>query len=155
MIDGERFLNFFIEWFLHLWLLTTSLKLQHTLWNLNNYRNYHRTCTIIDIINRGRSLCEDMFDCFVGTARIVCAAGFVEQYGVRPSVCPIRPLQQRAEGLLLWARRVGDIDRLLHGRRRSSKGPQHGARQWMRVVPRFQRTSVAEHRLVYRSRIRI
>jgi len=32
----------------------------------------------------------------------------------------IRPLQQRAAGLLLCARRVGDIDRLLHGRRRSS-----------------------------------
>jgi len=31
---------------------------------------------------------------------------------VRPSVCLIRPLQQRAAGLLLWARRVGDIDRL-------------------------------------------
>ena len=36
---------------------------------------------------------------------------------VRPSVCPIRPLQQSAAGLLLWARRAGDIDRLLHGRR--------------------------------------
>jgi len=30
----------------------------------------------------------------------------------------MRPLQHRAAGLLLWARRrVGDIDRLLHGRR--------------------------------------
>ena len=27
-----------------------------------------------------------------------------------PSVVPIRPLQQCAAGLLLWARRVGDID---------------------------------------------
>ena len=26
-------------------------------------------------------------------------------------------MQQLAVGLLLWARRVGDIDRLLHGRR--------------------------------------
>jgi len=34
---------------------------------------------------------------------------------VRPSVCPIHPLQQRAAGLLLWAMRAGDIDRLLHG----------------------------------------
>jgi len=33
---------------------------------------------------------------------------------VRPSVCPsYRPLQRRAAGLLLWARRAGDIDRLL------------------------------------------
>jgi len=26
-------------------------------------------------------------------------------------------MQQRAAGLLLWARQAGDIDRLLHGRR--------------------------------------
>jgi len=38
----------------------------------------------------------------------------------RPSVCPIRPLQQRAAGLLLWVRQLADVDRLLHGRRRSS-----------------------------------
>ena len=40
--------------------------------------------------------------------------------GVRPSVslsvCPIRPPQSAAAGLLLWARRPRDIDRLLHGR---------------------------------------
>ena len=52
-----------------------------------------------------------------------------------PSVCPIHPLQQRAAGLLLWARRVGDIDRLLHGQHHSSMEPQHGAQQQMRVVP--------------------
>jgi len=40
---------------------------------------------------------------------------------VRPSVCPIRPLQQRAAGLLLWTRTISDIARLLHGRRRGSK----------------------------------
>jgi len=51
----------------------------------------------------------------IGTARVVCVS-------VRLSFCPIRPLQQRAAGLLLWARRAGDIDRLLHGRRRSSTG---------------------------------
>jgi len=59
-----------------------------------------------------------------------------------PSVCPIFPLQQRAAGLLLWARRVADIDRLLHGRRRSSTEPQHGVQQQMRAVPRFQRAYV-------------
>jgi len=32
---------------------------------------------------------------------------------VRPSVCPIRRLPQREAGLLLWARQVGDIVRLL------------------------------------------
>jgi len=32
------------------------------------------------------------------------------------SVCSIRPAQRAAAaGLLLWARRPGDIDRLLHG----------------------------------------
>jgi len=36
----------------------------------------------------------------------------------RPSVCPIVcPLHSAAAGLLLWAQRAGDIDRLLHGRR--------------------------------------
>jgi len=54
----------------------------------------------------------------------------------RPSVRPICPLQQRgqmgqtdgrtlqqhAAGLLLWARRVGNIDRLLLGWRRRSTG---------------------------------
>ena len=55
------------------------------------------------------------------------------------SVCPIyQPLQQRAAGLLLWARRVGDIDRLLHGR----------APQQMRAVSRCQLTQEAEYRLV-------
>ena len=34
---------------------------------------------------------------------------------VCPSVCLIRSLLQRAAGLLLWAPRAGQIDRLLHG----------------------------------------
>jgi len=55
-------------------------------------------------------------------------------------------LQQRAAGLLLWARQVGDIDRLLHGRRRSSTGPPHGAQQQMRAVPRLQLAYEAEQR---------
>jgi len=40
-----------------------------------------------------------------------------------------RPLQQLAAGLLLWARREGDIDRLLHGSRRpaATAPQQHGA----------------------------
>ena len=33
---------------------------------------------------------------------------------VRLSVCLIQPPQAAAAGLLLWARRPGDIDRLLH-----------------------------------------
>jgi len=34
---------------------------------------------------------------------------------VRLSVCPIRSPHVAAAGLLLWARKLGDIDRLLHG----------------------------------------
>ena len=51
---------------------------------------------------------------------------------IRLSVCPIyQPLQQRAAGLQLWARRTGDIDRLL-----------------LRAVSRCQLTYEAERRLV-------
>jgi len=50
----------------------------------------------------------------------------MKRYGVRlsvcPSVCPIRPLQQCAAGLLLWARRVEDIEQLLQQRRRVAAG---------------------------------
>jgi len=42
------------------------------------------------------------------------------------------------------ARSVRDVDRLLHGRRRSSTWPQHGAQQQMRVVPRLQLAQEAE-----------
>ena len=58
----------------------------------------------------------------IGTARIVFAAKSMQRSSVHPSVYPGRQLQQRAVGLLLWARRVRDVDRLLHGRRRSSTG---------------------------------
>ena len=55
------------------------------------------------------------------------------------SVCPIyRPLQQRAEGLLLWARRAPQ----------QQDAQQHGVQQQMRAVSRCQLTSEAEHRLV-------
>jgi len=60
----------------------------------------------------------------------------------------IRPLEQRAAGLLLCARRKGDIDRLSPDRLCSSTEPQHGAQQQMRVVPRLQLTLEAVHRLV-------
>jgi len=39
---------------------------------------------------------------------------------------PIRPLQQRAAGLLLWASSAGNISRLLQSRR--SAPQQHGAK---------------------------
>jgi len=43
----------------------------------------------------------------------------MKRSGVRLTVCPIiiRPPHAAAAGLLLCARRAGDIDRLLHGRR--------------------------------------
>jgi len=55
--------------------------------------------------------------------------------------------------LLLWARLAGDIERLLHGWRRSTLPvPQHGAQQQMRAVPRIQHTQGAEYRLVREGR---
>ena len=45
-----------------------------------------------------------------GTARIVCKEESMNRYDVRPSVCPIRPLQQRAAALLRRPRWVRDID---------------------------------------------
>ena len=76
----------------------------------------------------------------IRTARIVCTAGSMNRHGVRPSVppsvCPIRPLQQRAAGLLLWARRV---DRSLHGRLGSSSCGQ--CHVFSVRKPRYTRTS--------------
>jgi len=51
-----------------------------------------------------------------------------------PSLCPIRPPQQRTAGLLLWARRVQEM--LID----CYTWPQHGAQQQMRAVPRLQLT---------------
>jgi len=70
----------------------------------------------------------------------------MQRYGVCTSVCPIRPLQQRAAGLLLWAPRAGDIDRLLLGASAAGAAPfdpnsqHHGGQQQMRAVSRCQLT---------------
>jgi len=61
------------------------------------------------------------------TARVVYAAESMQLTGVRPSVCLSVPYATAA-GLLLWARRPGDIDRLL---------------QLPRAVARCQRTYVS------------
>ena len=53
-------------------------------------------------------------DRFIGTACAVCEAGSM-QLSVRLSLS--HPAAAAAAGLLLWARRPGYIDRLLHGRR--------------------------------------
>jgi len=47
-----------------------------------------------------------------------------------------------AAGLLLWARRVGDIDRLLHDQAAAACGGR------MRAVPRYQLTYRKLNRLV-------
>ena len=44
------------------------------------------------------------------------------------SVCPIRP-PHAAAGLLLWARRPGDIDRLLHGKGPAASSSRAAARR--------------------------
>jgi len=49
---------------------------------------------------------------FIGTGRIVCTARSMQQL----HVCPIwQPYAAATVGLLLWARRPGDINQLLHG----------------------------------------
>jgi len=58
---------------------------------------------------------------FVGTSYIVCGAGFIKRYSVRPSVCLSVPawdclsigVKPAVAGLLLWAQRAGDINWLL------------------------------------------
>ena len=59
------------------------------------------------------------------------------------SVCPVLPPHAAAAGLLLWARRAGDIDRLLHGRRSAASCSGR-----MRAVLRRQLSQEAERRLV-------
>jgi len=46
----------------------------------------------------------------------------VGRLSVCMSVCPIQPPQGAAAGLLLWARRAEDIDRLLQQQRRANVG---------------------------------
>jgi len=59
-----------------------------------------------------------LFPRIIGTARIVYRAGFMKRHGVRPSVPAwAHSSKPAAEGLLLWTRRAGDIDRLLQQRR--------------------------------------
>jgi len=45
---------------------------------------------------------------------------------LRPSVFAILPPHSDAAGLLLWARPLGDIDRLLHGRRSTAAACECG-----------------------------
>ena len=56
-------------------------------------------------------------------------AAYAEQ-GLYATVRLSRPAAAAAAGLLLWARRPGDIDRMLHGRRSAAVAPQPGAQQW-------------------------
>ena len=68
---------------------------------------------------------------------IVCGAGSMQLSDIHPSVCPIRLPHANAAGLLLWARRPGYIDKLLHGQ-------QSVAAELPHCKPR----DVAKHRLV-------
>jgi len=58
--------------------------------------------------------------------------------GVRPSVCPVRPPYAAAAGLLLWARRLGDIDCCTAGGPAASSSSHAAAAcgGQMRLVPR-------------------
>jgi len=80
----------------------------------------------------------------IDIAHIVCSRVYVTVWrpSLCPSVCPVyRPLQQRAAGLLLSARQAGDIGR----QRRAPGAQQHGIRQQMRAMSRWQEV---EHKLV-------
>ena len=73
----------------------------------------------------GRYKRSTVYDNVTDTVRIVCGTRSAIMSSVRLSVCPIvRPPHSAAAGLLLWARRAGDSDRLLHGRAHSSKCEQ-------------------------------
>jgi len=58
--------------------------------------------------------------------------------GISPRVCPISPPHATAAGLLLWARRAGDIDCCTAGGRH-----QHGA-----VLGRLKRKEPTKHFIV-------
>ena len=56
----------------------------------------------------------------IRTARVVCAAGSMKRFGVRPSVCRATLAHDSkpvAAGLLLWARLAENIDQLMQQRR--------------------------------------
>jgi len=75
-------------------------------------RSYNFNCSVQSIFKPA------VLVIIVDTASIVCGAGSMKLSSVRLSVCPIIwPPHAAAAGLLHWARRPGDIDRLLHGRR--------------------------------------
>jgi len=58
----------------------------------------------------------------------------MKRHGVRPSVCPSRPLHSAAAGLLLWARQGGDVDQLLQQRRANAGSATLSAYEGDRLV---------------------
>ena len=79
---------------------------------------------------------EDAMQC-IDVARILCR----RVGSVRPSVCLIIRLPHvAAAGLLLWARRAGDVDRQRRppGAQQQHGAQLHGAQQQMRAVSRCQ-----------------
>jgi len=94
----------------------------------------------------------------IDTGRKVCGAGSTKLLGVRPSVPSFgccTALQRSS--LLPWARRAGDIHRLLHGPANSSKCEQRHVVSWQRLVlhseqpgavpnyPTYMRTIIRPH----------
>ena len=101
-------------------------KLDHIVFGIPSYS--FRTCYSARIRNDA-NIIDD-------TASIVCGAESMKRHGVRPSVCPSTGPQQQTR-----CRRFAAVDISIDCC--SSGG---GGRT--RAVPRYQRTQVAEHRLV-------
>jgi len=103
------------------------------------------TVTINQQTNWPRLIIITFLHCSHSMRQDICNGTVSVCLSVRLSVPAIdRYIEQHAAGLLLWVRRVGDIDRLLHGRRPAATAPQ----QQRRAVSRFQPPYKAGHRLL-------
>ena len=103
------------------------------------------TVTINQQTNRPRLITITFLHCSHSMRQDICNGMVSFCLFVRLSAPDIdRYIEQHAAGLLLWVRRVGDIDRLLHGRRPAATAPQ----QQRRAVSRFQPPYKAGHRLL-------
>ena len=86
----------------------------------------------------------------IDTGRKVCGAGSTKLLGVRPSVPSFgccTALQRSS--LLPWARRAGDIHRLLHGPANSSKCEQRHVVSWQRLVLHSEQSGAVPNYLTY------
>jgi len=107
------------------WLLLSVVSTEHRCCR-SSIRTVDKTPQMTDLENYTNTQLCLITNCMhhvhlyvVGIVRIACTARSMHLSGgasVRLSVCLIRSPHAAATGLLLWARRVGDICRLLHGR---------------------------------------